>query len=535
MTRKIRNEDAVELRFGAGRNTRASPDAIEPRECSEGKNFILDPGNDEFRPRPAYDLVGTAPNGAQINGFVTLKKTDDTVSLLVQAGGTLYEWDGSNFTNVGSVDSTARLRGRMDAFWPITEKVIVTDLALAENVHSWNGTTFTEETLYQKDGSTVFSNFKAKYCVVHEERVMFGNLSDNGTLLPHVLTGTTRGDFQTLIDTGQAAADRPSTSLSEDAPFYIPMPQLRPINGMAFAYGILCISQRNGAFEKLTGSTAKDFAMERLHDGSGAAGDEAVVSTFNDIIYGAPGHIESLRNTDQFGDVELDDPSFFIRPDVQGFDDWLLVYNTRNRRVYCFASGEENQCHVLFTDFLNSGVSPWSKFTDQRTFKFNPTCAMNVFDPADGLEYVFMGDSSGNIYRLEGSGLSGDAGEVNVKAFRRSRLISAPVDSKAFNLNGYLRHRKKLANDAKVNIRWAGEHAGDTQRTITFDAVSYDYVYGGTGTYGTGGYYGIPQKDRLIRRKLEASGFSNDFEVQIEVDGVNDFAIDSLGLRFDVA
>jgi hypothetical protein len=35
---------------------------------------------------------------------------------------------------------------------------------------------------------------------------------------------------------------------------------------------------------------------------------------------------------------------------------------------------------------------------------------MSMLDPSDGLEYVFMGDDSGNVYRLEGTGTTGDGG-----------------------------------------------------------------------------------------------------------------------------
>jgi hypothetical protein len=535
VTQQIKTEGDQLLRFGAGRNSRASPDAINERECTDGENFILDPGNDEFRPRPSYDLVGTTPNGAQINGFVTLKKTDGTVSFLVQAGNAVYEWDGSNFTQRGTVNANARIRGRKESFWALTDKVLITDLALLENVSSWNGTTYTEESLFQKDGSSVFSNFKAKYCVVESERAIFGNLDDNGTALPHVVTGTNRGDYATLVDTGFADTDRPGSALSEDSPWFIPMPQLRPINGMAFAFGVLAVSQLDGDFEKLVGSTAQDFAMEKLHPGSAAVGDEAVVATSNDILYGAPGHIESLRSTDEFGDVETDDPSFFIQTDIKEFDDWTLVYNARLRRLYCFAEGQTNECHVLFTDFLGAQLSPWSKYTTNRTFAFAPTCAMNMFDPADGLEYVFMGDASGNVYRLEGTADAGDAGETDIIAFRDSILIRAQLDGRAYNVNGYLKHRKLLANDAELLFRWAGEHPNDTRRTVTFDAISYDELYNGSTPYGGTSYYGIAQQDRLIRRTFETSGYSNEFEVRIRVEGTKDFAINEVGFRFDVA
>lgn len=534
MTSRIRSEDAIEIRFGAGRNTRGSPDQIDPRECADGENFILDPGNDELRRRKAFDKLGTVPNGASISGFVTLKKTDGSVSMLVQAGATVYEWDGVDFSSVGTVSANAKLRGRMESFWAVGDKVLISDLALEEGIASWDGTTFQSETLYQKDGSTVFTGFKAKYILVDNERALFANIDDNGTAYPHLLVGTTRGDFSTLIDTGVADADRPSNSLSVDAPFFVPTPQLKPINGLARAYGIIAISQQDGAFEKLTGDTAQDFALEQLHDGSGAAGDEAVVSTFNDVIYGAPGHIESLRSTDEFGDVELDDISFQIRGDIEGYDDWVLVYNKRLRRIYCYPSESSNQLHVLFTDFMNTQWSPWSKFTTKNEFSFQITAMMNCFDPVDGLEYTYMGDSSGNLYRLEGSG-DLDAGQSLISVWRRSPLQSAPADTEAFNISGYVRHRRLEANDCKLKFEFAGEHAHDVNRTVSLQAVTGFPVYNGTAYYNGNYYYGIAQENRLVRKTFECSGHSNEFQVRIEIEAQKDFAINQVGLRVDFA
>lgn len=532
MTTLLRDEDLHEIRFGGGRNTRASPDQINPRECTDGENFILDPGNDEFRRRKPFDLVATAPNGSEIRGFVTLKRTDGAVSMLVQAGDTVYEWDGSSFSVKGTVSATAKLRGTINSFWALEDKVIISDLNLQENVSTWDGTTFAEASLFQKDGSTVFTNFKAKYCVVNKERALFGNISDNGTSLPHLLVGTQRGDLSTLINTGASDSDRPSSSLSEEDPWFIPTPQLKPINGLAYAYGILAISQLDGAFEKLEGDTAKDFKMTQLHDGSGAAGDEAVVSTFNDIIYGAPGHIESLKSTDEFGDVELDDLSFYIRDDITAYSDWTLVYNRRLRRIYCFPS-DAQEVHVLFTDFIGQDISGWSKFTTNNSFSFQPTSVMNCFDPADNLEYVFMGDASGNIYRLEGNGIIGDAGSTDIEAKRTTRLIAAPADAKAFNIEGWLKHRKLQANTARMVFKYAGEHAHDQSREVTFASVEFTPLYNSSAYYGGEFYYGIAQENRLIRKTWEAPGLANEFEVEISVEGQNDFAINQIGIRFD--
>src|SRR5690242_15269983 len=123
---------SVTLRFGYGLNTRASEDEIDPREASAGQNFILDLENREFRNRPPFDLVSTAPNGGSIDGFAQLLKADGTTSMLIQAGTTVYKFDGSTWTSVGSVASGTRMRGPLSANWTLADKVIITDLALKD-------------------------------------------------------------------------------------------------------------------------------------------------------------------------------------------------------------------------------------------------------------------------------------------------------------------------------------------------------------------------------------------------------------------
>lgn len=534
MTRKLREEDAEIIRFGGGINSRASEDQIDPLECTTGENFVLDPGNSEFRRRAPFDLIGTVPNEAEIRGFATLTKTDGTTSMLVQAGDTVYSWDGvTTFTSKGTVVATARLRGPIEANWALSDKVIITDLALDEEVHVWDGTTLSEVTFLQNDGSTGFGEFRAKYCIVENERAIFGNILESSTEFPHLLVGSERGDY-TII----SASDRPSSSLSEQDPWFLPTPQLKPINGLAAVFNIIAISQSDGAFEKLTGSTAKDFNIEKFFRGSGAVGDEAVVATSNDVIYGARGKIESLSAVEQFGDVEVDDLSFKIEPDVRSFKNWTLVYNPRVKRVYCFPDiANQAEIWVLHTDFIGSDLSPWSKWTTLHALNFSPTAVMVCRDPADGLEYTFMGDASGNLYRLEGSGADGDGGTAEILAFRKSRVIQSGLDTKAFHINGWLQHRKKLANDVVLSFDFSGEHVHQVDKTIDLSALSTINitVYGGDVYYGGTFYYGPSQEDRLVRRTFGVAAMSNQFQVETRIQGTNEFSITEIGFRFDQA
>lgn len=542
MPSKIGTEDAQVLRFGGGINSRASEDRIDPLECTDGQNFLLDAGTGEFRKRPPFDLVGTVPNAAEVRGFVTLLKSDGTVKMAVQAGATVYDWDGANtFTSIGTVAATAKLRGAKEAIFQLDDKVIITDLNLAEEVHEWNGTTFQQTSFLASDGSTAFATFRAKYCVVENERAYFGNVHDNGTNIPHLLVCSQRGQFEVIIATGQASTDRAGAAgMTAEDPWFLPMPQFKPINGLVFAMSVLAVSQQKGAFDYLTGVDATDFALTKLHDGSGASGFESTVSITNDIVYGVSGAIESLQSTDKFGNVEFDDLSFKIapstasatRPSIRSYTGWTLVYNSRLRRVYCFPDGQQ-ECWVLFTDFIGTELSPWSKWVTKHALAFQPTAVMTCRDPSDGLEYVFMGDASGNVYRMEGSGTSGDGGTHSIRAFRTSMLYSAPLDSKAQRLQGWIQHRKNLANTAELTVLWAGEHVFDEMISREFSALTFGTPYGGSVYYGGAFYYGVAQENRLVRQQWTAPGRSNQFQLKTQVDGFNDFAWTETGVRYE--
>lgn len=531
MTKSFRDEQAEVLRFGGGQNSRSSQDQIDPLECTGGsKNFILDPGNGEFRPRKPFDHLGTAPNGKEIRGFATLLKADGTVSMLVQAGPTVYKWDGSAFTIVGTVNQLAKLRGPRESNWALGDKVIISDLNLKEEIQEWDGTTFQETTFITTDGSSPFGALRARYCVVENERAFFANIHDNGADFPHLLVSSQRGDYTVV-----SSSDRPASALGDDAPWFLPVPQLKPINGLAFAFGVLAISQDNGAFEKLIGSSAKDFAIDKLHHGSGASGRESVAATSNDIVYGSPGRIESLQSTDKFGDVEFDDLSFKISTDISDFANWTTIYNPRFKRVYCFPENQQ-ECWVLFTDFIGTNLSPWAKWTTTHQLSFAPSAVMVCRDPLDGLEYTFMGDAAGRLYRLEGSGTSGDGGTDSVESKRTSRLFSAPLDAKAFNINGWLQYRKlATSDDIRMRFLFSGEHPHDSEQTLTTTAVTFDTPYGGAVYYGGNFYYGPKQLNRLIRRIFGVPGQANNFQVELSIDSSNNHSITEVGFRYDFA
>jgi len=534
MATSIGPEDsALILKFGGGINSRASENDINLRECAEGVNFELDPQNKEFRNRKPFDLIATVPNTSEIRGFANLYKADGTSSVLVQAGDTVYEWDGATtFTSRGTVSATAQLRGRLDHNWLLDDKVIITDLNHQEDVMEWDGTTLQDVTFTNEDGSTAFGNFKAKYCVISNERVIFANINDNGTTTEHLIVGCQRGNF-TVITVNQ----RPSSSLSEEDPFFLIQPDYRPCNGLVEAFGVLATSSLNGSIFKLTGDSAKDFAFNPLHPRSGALGTESVTYVGNDVFYGREGRIESLASTDKFGDVEVDDVSLPISGDISDFNEWTIVYNQKLQRIYCFPCNNSQVWvyHKSLADFakLSGGesLSPWVKWTTNHSMALNPTATMNMIDPVDGLEYVFMGDANGNFYRLEGSGLSGDGGTNDIKTERKSGLISVSPGAEAFDIEGWISYRKGDAATVTIQIEYSGSQVFNKSVTLSLPTITNRPVYAGGIYYSNGESYSTAFSGRITRQKFPLHGKSQEFQIKVTVEGTTNFQINEVGVR----
>ena len=525
MAKTFKTSGIFKLKFGGGLHSRASEEDIDPRECSDGENFTLDADNQQFRPRKPFDLIGTVPNGSEIRGAGTLLKSDGTVSTLVQGGNTMYEWDGlSGFTNIGTVSSTSKLRGRIEHNWQLTDKVLFTDVANVDPVKEWDGTTFQNVTFTDEDGYN-FGTFRSRYCYVSNERAVFANVHSNGTDSSHLIVGSKRGDYTNIT-----VANRPASSLSAQDPFFIVQPDNRYINGIIEAFGQTVISSEKGSMYKMTGSDATDFSISPLYTQSGATGDEAVQLVNNDVVYGIQGKIKSLKGVDTFGDVESSDLSFWIADEVEDFDDWLVATNRRLERTYFHPVGQ-SVIYVLHHALVGSEVSPWSKWTTKHSMSFNPTFMMNVLDPLDGLEYVIMGDSSGRVYRMEGTG-SGDGGTTAIAAFRTSKLFSGQSEGKIYDNEGYIRYRRNAAVTATILFRFYGDHVLSNSVSLSIPAPDISAVYGTTAFYGTQYFYGSGEQV-IARQPFKIPGGSNDFTVKVSVEDVDEFTINEIGIRYE--
>lgn len=525
MPERIVKEDAVIIRFGGGLNTAASEDEINPREAAEGQNFVLDIKNSAFRNRKPFDLLGTAPNAGSILGFANLQKTDGTVSMLVQAGTAVYEWDGTSFSaSKGTVASGTKLRGHRSQSWQLSDKVIITDLALQQPVMEWDGTTLQNVTFTDETGSTAFGVFRAKYCIISNERAIFANVHDNGTNYGHLIVGSKGGDY-----TQVTTANVPSSALSELDPFYLIQPDYRAINGFQKAFGLVTTSSQFGELYKLSGSSAKDFSFDDFYPESGASSDESLTFIGTDILYGKMGRIESLVQTDRFGDVEENDVSIQIANKLETYKDWTLVYNSRLKRVYCFDG--EGHCWVYFKSLAQSSMSPWSRWLTTHATSMTPTAVMSMLDPVDGLEYVYFGDSSGNFYRMEGTGTS-DGGTAPIKTTRTSGSFKAQLDAEIYDVQGWFTYRSSDAVTLDLTFLYNGENVFNESLSFTLPATTDRKVYGGGYYYSDGNYYSESVTGRLSRESFAIPTGSNEFQLKITYTGTGDINIQEVGIRF---
>lgn len=518
----------VKIKFGGGLHTRASEDEIDAREAHDGQNFLLDLENRELRNRPPFDLIGTVPNAAEIRGGGSLLKSDGTVSTLIQAGATVYEWDGATtFTSVGTVAATAQLRGHWRTHnWNLDDLLLLTDLNLQEVIKQWDGTTFQSVT-FTNQSDAAFGTFYAKYLNISNERAIYSHVRDPSVTVKHMIVGSERGNYDKI-----SVANRPASSLSEADPFFLLTPDLKPINGHVEAFGTSVISTEQGQLFHLEGSSAKDFSFSDFYPGSYASGGESLAYVGNDIIYGRQGRIESVRDTDRFGDSEADDLTRPIADQVMGYTGWRTVYNSRLNRVYLFPEGISEVW--VFNNAMRDGqLSPWMRWTTTHALAFQPTFAMSMLDPADGLEYVFMGDASGKFYRMEGEGASGDGGSASISTEFLTKLFSAPLDAEVWKIEGEIKYRKNVEATVTLNFEYAGMSAFDQAITVTLPGLDDTAPHFG-GDYWFGGdvYFGVAFENRLIRQKFGVAGQASDMQIRITIDGTTDFNINEIGLRF---
>lgn len=443
------------LTFEGGLNEQ-DVSTVDPSECVQGYNFELGNLNTHFNPRKPFDLLGTSTNASAINGFIQLIKNDDTETTLVQSGDTVYSWNGTTgFTSKGTVSASSRLRG---VTWELGGYSVIVDTAKQTVVKQWDGTSLTTLT------TGLGTNLYAKYGVVHLGRVWLFNVKTSSDT-PHLLVASAF-ETPTSYDTSKRAQDSSFTTGNEA--FYMLTPDLQPINGVSLFYNTLIISTEKGRIWKLTGVDSTDFAWEPFYAGSAAIGTETMSNIGDDVVYmKKDGVIESIRSTQTFGDVKTDDLSSFIRDTTDGLTSCITVYDQSRQKVYFFSGS--NKLLVLFKEMLgmkgDSGqvVSPWSVYRTSHSSSFSTNAAIYMRQPGGSNYYVYFGDSSGNIFQLDGTS-AGDAGDTVIEASRKSAFFQKLtddfkniIDPQTDSIRGRVYYRRVADCDLLMDFEWADD------------------------------------------------------------------------------
>ena len=517
---------------GRGLNTAVRHRDAAPQECVDGANFDLNTDFAGFRRRKAFDLAGTATNAGQINGFSQLVTASGTITTLVQAGGTVYSWDGaSSFTSVGTVNSAARLRGPAHHIWKLNPEVVfITDLAKTENLKTWDGTTFTDAT---EDLSGALA---AKYAMVYQERLFLANVTIGGTASPHLLLASTRGANSTFDSSVRSL----ETSLLS-SPFFLPVSDLAPINGLQPGLRTLVMSTERGNLYQLIGRHAFEYELQEFYEGAGSSGNEALTNIGNDILIGRAGHLDTLSGVERFGDTSVDNVDRWVHPNIEEVNEWTIIYDQRLQKVFCFPK-DKSRLFVLHKSVLElqDGGSPWSQWTTDHGVAFQPTAVMALRRPSDGRDVIYMGDATGNIYQMDGDA-GQDGGTTDIAAFRETGIIEAEED-KVFDLSGYVDYKRLASSTATLTFKHGGLNVFNQQATVEIPASTEFAVYGdvaGNDAYYNGStaasgdfYYGGRFQDRISRSTFRVAGQSSFFRLRTEISGANEFEIDQIGINY---
>jgi len=524
----------IVIQFSYGLNENINPNE---QECTEGYNFDLSFSDYSFRPRLPFKLMGTAPNAGKVSGMVQLIKRDGTETTVIVAGTVAYSWDGvSTFTNVGSVTGTALMRG---AYWSLGDYSVIADLNLNNVVKKWDGTTWSNLT------TTGAATFKAKYVIVHQNRVWWFNCSVGGVSLPHMIVVSKFEDptnYDTTTRGGPTTVGGGSFSVGTEA-FYLLTQDLRPINGVCLFQQNLIISTDKGRTWALTGTSAKDYQFTDFYDTAPAIGTEAVCSIGNDVIFVRQGGAIALMSATQaYGNVFTSNLSTWIPNSTKDMNTInKIVYDVQRQRVYLFIP---QKVLVLYKDLLaqdkyqvEGGVSPWSVFTTQHPNAFNTVEAEYMAIPGtSATQYgTIWGDDSGNLFLMDGS-TGGDAGTYTVQAQRRSIHYMSPIVNPwpwtEENICGMIDYQRLAQTSATVTIDWDDEYNSSVSNMTLKGPISIDTgaYFGGNSYFGGTVYFGsgFSAIGRPSSINFEPGGKGPGFYVTITANNTQTFQIDQL-------
>lgn len=505
---------------------------------------------------------------------------------------TIYEWDGSTTFTSKRTNNLAIGSKLRDSYWSLDDYIAITDLSKTTPILKWDGTTCSRHFTGLKEGSTVSvtitsasttatvtesghgrssgdivhieganeteyngeyeitvtgantytytfagsattpatgtitadsgTDLYAKYSIVHDGRIWLFNVKTGSDDNPHMMVASayeTPATFSTTI----RAEDNVATA--SDA-FYMLSPDLKPINAAFLFQDQIVISTKGGRLFRLAGVDTTDYRWVDFYLGSAAIGTETAVNIGNDAVYMRKGgNIESLRATEQFGDVSADDLSRWIPDTVKDLTDAITIYDQSNQKVFFFVT---NKVLVLFKDFLPSGLSPWSVYVTTLDNDFNAVSAKYMLRPGKTTHSVYWGDASGNIYDMNGTGLSGDGGTNSIVTKRKTKLIDSPIGT----LVGNIRYRRQGECELTLNFDWSDEYS-ITSATIPLSgppASDSPPAYGGSYYYGGDVYYnaGFEFSNKVSTRGFSPSGIGRSFTLEQYIDTTVSFKIDHI-------
>lgn len=515
-------ELSIILKFGGGVNSAASEDDVGQTECVEGYNFILDYRNKNLKPRNPIKKLGTAPNNQPVNGFANLVKANGDTTILVQAGTVVYNWsEALGFVSVGTVPSNSKLRGHLHHYWPLDDIVIITDLNLVGPVLQWNGSALSTMS------HNLTGQFRSKYCWVDNERAHFANIISNSVAIPHMIVASELSDYTSL-----SVSDRPSSSLGAGDPFYLLSPDLRAVNGIIGFFDTIVSSTEKGSLFRIDGADSTDTAINKFYPRSFAVGDESMAFIGNDVIFGRIGRIEGVVSTQNYGDIALDDITVPIKPDLADLADWLIAYNPRTQKVYVHAA-EDDAIWQYSKDVNPQEASPWVKLRTNASFGMNPTAMMTMIDPVDGLEYVYMGDTYGNLYKIEGEAGELDAGAYSIDTLWRSGVYRFSPDLIGDKFIGYINYRAGADTEIEIRLLFGGSYVTTDVINVQLNGDAGGTYFGEDAYFGGPYYFGVSFGGSFRREAIDGAGASEEIQIEIRHSGTANFEINEVGLKFD--
>ena len=370
----------------------------------------------------------------------------------------------------------------------------------------------------------------AKYAVIHQGREWIFNVRTNDgatdSSLPHMAVASVFEDPSTFDSTTRSGDAGFSTG---NEAFYVLTPDLKPINGVAVFNKQLVISTEKGRLFILSGSDSTDYAFIDYYAGSAAIGTESIVNMGNDVVYMRKGgNIESLRATDQSGDVSSDDVSRWIPDAIKDINESITVYDPSLQKVLFFVSGK---VIVLFKDILygGQGQSPWSVYKTSLDFNFNTSAARYLRRPSETTWSVYLGDDVGNIYDLNGTA-AGDNGATDIVTSRKTGPV--PTGDREAMISGRVQYRREGECELSLIYDWADEYnISQADITLSGPPSTDSGSYWGGESYWSGDYYwnkGFSFSQKIATKGFSPTGRGHTFIMEVYLSTTVQYQIDHI-------